>query len=930
MPEWKQIIREKLAGLKLDPRREAEIVEELAQDLEQRHADALLRLLSNGLTESEAIDQAQRHALAELESSELLARELERIERPATPALLRDQVGLDNAIIPGREGRANMFADFWQDIRYGVRMMFKSPGFTAAAVLSLALGIGANTTIFTVVKALFLNPLPVEEASTLVALFTTDEKNKGQGNDLLPISKPNYEDLRDKTGAFAGVAAFTFGGMSISSGTGEPENVPGVLVSGNYFDVLGVKAVAGRTFLSEEDGAPGAHPVVILSHRLWKNRFGSDRGLIGKTIKLNNLEFTVIGVAPENFRGIFTLFGADLWIPQAMYQQVLTGFIRDNWNDRRALVFFSFARLKPGVTLQQARAALNTIGTQLAREYPKDNDQRNFTATPLAQAALNPNQQDAFVAAGAVMMGIVALVLLIACGNVANLLLARSSSREREVAVRVSLGASRWRLVRQLLTESTLLALLAGALGLLLAFWGREALWAMRPPFMQDTVMDLALDVRVLWFTLAVSILTGIVFGLAPALQASRPNLAWALKDRTSVPSRANRWFTLRNALVMGQVALSLVALVGAGLFVRSMQKAQEIDPGFETQRMMLLSFDVAGEGMDEMRGQEFFKQVVAHVRELPMVASASIASVPLMGGFFSRTVFPDGVDTNDRRSGKLTNLNQVDSNFFETTGIPIVRGRAFTEADLADTLMVAVINEEMAKRTWPGEDAVGKRFRVFGETWVIEVVGVARNAKYTTLGEDPTPHFYLPLRQHFSNFATLHVRTKGDPAPAVGTIRQQVQALAPNMPLTGVQTIGAVLGQVLWAPRMAAGLLAVFGTLALVLAAIGIHGVMSYAVSQRTQEIGIRMALGAQPADVLRLVMVQALTIIALGAAIGTLAAYFATKGLAALLFGVGTADPVAFGSTVVLMLAAGALACYLPARRATRVDPLIALRYE
>ena len=923
MPDWKQLIRERLAALDLDPRREAEIVEELAQDLEQRFSEALAR----GAAES----QAAAAALAELKDSDALARDIARVERSLKPALLRDQAGLENAIIPGREGSWNMFGDFWQDLRYGVRMLLKSPGFTLAAVLSLALGIGANTTIFTLVKALFLNPLPVEDASSLVAIFTTDEKNKGQGFDLMPISRPNYKDLRDQTRVFSGVVGFTFTGVSISSGAGEPENVPAVLVSSNYFDVLGVKAAVGRTFLPEEDVAPGASPVVVISHRLWKNRFGADRSLIGKTIKLNNLEFTVIGVAPENFRGIFTLFGSDLWAPQAMYQQVIAaGFIRENWDDRRALIFFSFARLKPGVTLEQAKAAMKTTGAQLAQAFPRDNDQRNFTATPLAQAALNPNQQDMFATAGAVMMGIVALVLLIACGNVANLLLARSSSREREVAVRVSLGASRWRLLRQLLTESTLLALLAGTLGLLLAFWGREALWALRPPFMQQSVLDLTLDARVLWFTLAVSLLTGIIFGLAPALQASRPNLALALKDRTSIPSRANRWFSLRNGLVMGQVALSLVALVGAGLFLRSLQKAQEIDPGFETNRMMLLSFDVSGEGMDEARGQEFFKQAVARVRELPMVSSASIASTPLMGGFFARTVFPEGVDRNDRRAGKLTNLNQVDPNFFEATGIPIAQGRAFTEADRREMPMVAIVNQVMAERVWPGQDAVGKRFRVFGEEWIIEVVGIARNAKYVTLGEEPTPHFYLPMRQHYAPNATLHVRTTGDPALAVGAIRQQVQALAPNMPLVGVQTIGNVLDQVLWAPRMAAGVLGVFGSLALLLAAIGIHGVMSYSVAQRTQEIGIRMALGAETGDVIRLVMTQALGIIAMGAGVGTVAAYFATKGLSALLFGVGTADPITFGGTVVVLLATGAVACYLPARRATRVDPLTALRYE
>ncbi|HJS57449.1 MAG TPA: ABC transporter permease [Vicinamibacteria bacterium] len=921
MREWTLAVRGSLAPLKLDPCREAEIIEELAQDLEQRFADALAR----GATES----QAEAEALAELQSSGRLAREIERSARATRSGQARGRAALDDALVPGREG-GHVFKDAWQDLRYAARLLRKSPGFTLAALLSLGLGIGANTTIFTVMKALFLKPLPVEDVDSLVAMFTTDERNKGQGFDLMPISRPNYQDLRDRTNVFSAVAGFSFTPLSVSSGKGPPEQLQGFVVSGNYFDVLGVKAAHGRTFAPEEDGVPGAHPVAVISHRLWQNRFGGELSLVGGTIKLNNLDFNVIGIAPEGFRGVSTLFGADIWVPQAMYQQVVSGFVRENWDDRRAVIFFSFARLKPGHGVHEARAALNTVGVQLAKAFPSENDQRNFTATPLAEAALNPNQQDAFVAAGTAMMGVVTLVLLIACGNVANLLLARAAGRERELAVRVSLGASRWRLARQLLIESTLLALLAGCFGVLLAHWGRQALWAMRPAFMEQAVLDLSLDLRVLVFTLGVSLLTGMIFGLAPALQASRPSLTLALKDRTSIRSDANRWFSLRNALVLGQVALSLVALVGAGLFLRSLQQALRIDPGFEPRRMLLLSFDVAGEGMDAARGQEFYRQVVERVRELPMVSGASIAATPLMGGFFARTVFPEGVDNKDARSGKLTNLNQVDPGFFEATGIPMLRGRSFTESDREGAPMVAIVNQTMGERVWPGQEAVGKRFRVFGETWIIEVVGLARDAKYGTLGEPPAAHFYLPMRQHFAPSATLHVRTGGDPEPVLGAVRQQVQALAPSMPLVGVQTIGGLLDQVLWAPRMAAGLLGVFGALALLLAALGIHGVVSYSVTQRTPEVGIRMALGARAGDVLRLVMVQALAVIGSGAVVGAFGAYFATRGLASLLFGVGTADPLAFGATVAILLLTGALASYLPARRATRVDPLATLRYE
>ncbi|HET7291944.1 MAG TPA: ABC transporter permease [Vicinamibacteria bacterium] len=913
MPDWAQAVRERVAGLKLDPCREAEIVEELAQDLEQRYAEALAR----GATQAEAAVEA----LAELRDGPALAREIARAAAAPSLAL---------SLVPGGEGRVNVFADSWQDLRYAARVLAKNRGFSAAALLSLALGIGANTTIFTVVKALFLSPLPVHDVGSLVSIFTTDERNKGQGNDLMPISRPNYQDLRDQTDVFSSVAGFTFTPLSITSGAGDPEEIQACVASGNYFEVLGVKAAYGRTFTPEEDGVPGAHQVVVISHGLWQNRFGGDRSLVGNTIRLNGLDFTVVGILPPRFRGVFTLFGTDVWVPQAMYQQVVSGFVRENWDDRRTLTFFSFARLAPGASVEQAKAALGAAGRQLAQAFPRDNDQRSFTALPLAEAALNPNRREAFVAAGAAMMGVVALVLLIACGNVANLLLARAAGRERELAVRVSLGASRYRLARQLLTESALLALLAGGLGLLFAHWSRKALWAVRPAFLEQAALDLSLDPGVLGFTLAISGLTGLGFGLLPALRASRPSLALALKERTSLRSDANRWFSLRNALVAGQVALSLVALVGAGLFLRSLHQALQIDPGFESRNLMLLSFNVAAQGMDAARGQEFYRQAVERVRELPMVRAASLASTPLMGGFLSRTVFPEGVDTSDRRGGRLTNLNQVDPGFFEASGIPVVRGRAFTEADREGGPMVAVVNQTMAQRVWPGTDAVGQRFRVFGESWIIEVVGIAGDAKYESLGEAPASHFYLPLRQHFSPGATLHVRTTSDPTAALGAVRRQVQTLAPGMPLVGVQTIGTLLDQVLWAPRMAATMLGIFGALALALAALGVHGVVSYSVAQRTQEVGIRMALGAKAADVLRLVMLQALAIVGSGALLGSLAAFVAARGLASLLLGISTADPLAFGGMVALLLLAAGFACYLPARRATSVDPLVALRYE
>jgi macrolide transport system ATP-binding/permease protein len=817
---------------------------------------------------------------------------------------------------------------FMQDLRYGARMLAKKPALTAVAVISLALGIGANTTIFTLINAVFLNPLPVAEASRVMTVFGTDEKNRGDQFNFMPVSHPNFEDYRKQNDVFSGLVAFMGVGMSLSTG-GEPEQVNGLMASGDYFDVLGVKAATGRVFGAEEDRTPGAHPVVVLGHGLWQRRFGGDRSIVGKQITLNNQSFTVIGVAPENFRGTFAIGNTDFWVPTAMHDQVLTGIAREWFTSRRAVLFNVVGRLKPGVTKEQAEAAMKAIGARLEREYPNDNEQRSVMLMPLTEAAINPNFRAVFVRAGGLLMTVVALVLLIACANVANLLLARATARKREMAVRAALGAGRARIVRQLLTESVLLALIGGGAGLFVAYWGRDLLWSFRPPFFDENAIDLSFDPRVLGFTLLVSLLTGLLFGLAPALSVSRPDLVTELKDRGSQPQQGRR-FSLRNLLVVAQVALSLVALVGAGLFVKSLRNAQQINPGFETERLAVMTFDVGAQGYSNERGQEFYRQVQERVAGVTGVESAAVATNPPFGGSFLRSVFVEGQEPTPGGRGILTSVNTVGLGYFETMGIPVLKGRDFAATDRENTPRVAVVNEAMARRFWPGVEVVGQRFRFHGDEVATEVVGVVKDSTIFNLGEDPRPQAYLPLLQSYQPQVTLHMRTAGRPESVLGAVRREVQALDRNLPLQNVNTVGEIIAQALWAPRMGAGLLGLFGLLALLLAGVGLYGVISYSVGQRTQEIGVRMALGARGGDILRMVVGQGLVLVVVGVGVGAAAALALTRPVSTLLYSVNAADPLIYAGVAAVLVMTALVACYVPARRAMKVDPLVALRYE
>jgi predicted permease len=821
---------------------------------------------------------------------------------------------------------------FLQDLKYGARLLAKAPGFTVIAALSLALGIGANTTIFTLINAVLLNPLPVADPSQLVSVWTTDERNQGGQLGFLQLSPMNYKDLRDKNEVFTGLAAHQGIPLNIAVNGGEPQQVFGEIATGNYFSLLGAKPVVGRTFTTDDDKNPGETLVAVLGYGEWQKRFGGDPSVVGRMMTVNGQSFAVIGVMPKGFKGTNAIGAPALWVPYMTYPVTTNGFLGELIapNQRRGLVFNVTGRLKPGVSAQQAEANLKTIARQLAQEYPNENGGRGVTIVPLAQATINPGFRNNIVMAGGLLMTIVGLVLLIACANVANLLLARAAVRQKEIAVRLSLGASRGRLIMQLLTEGTLLTLIGGAGGLLLAYWAQGLLWSFRPPFLQADAVDLHPDVRVLLFTIGVSFVTGIVFGLAPAVQASRPDLVVELKEKTGAPAGANRMFSLRNMLVAAQIALSLIALIGAGLFLRSLQNAQRINPGFDAEHLAVLSFDLGAQGYTEERGRQFQQRVLERAVSVPGVQAAAAGStVPLFQGGFARTVFLEGQDASDRRAGKLVQITVGSAHYLETLGIPLMRGRALSDVDQPNTPTSVVINETMAKRFWPDQDALGKRFKFFGQQNFNQVVGIAKDSKYNFIGEEPTPYIYQATTQVYQPQLSLFVKA-ARPEAVLGTVRGEVQQLDRNLPLTGVFTLTEIFDQSLWAPRMGASLLAVFAGLSLVLAVIGIYGVMAYSVSQRRRELGIRMALGASRADVLRLVVLQGLRLTMMGVACGLVASFAASRLIASMLFDVSPTDVVTFVAVPALLALAALGASYLPARRATRIDPMVALRYE
>ncbi len=824
-----------------------------------------------------------------------------------------------------------------KDIRYALRLLRRSPGFTVVALGSLALGIGANTAIFSLVNAVLLRPMPVADPELLVAIYQTDERNPGN----IPVSHLNFKDLRDANTTLVGMSAVSFGQVNLRTGGGESVQAPIQLVSGNYFDVMGVSLEMGRGFRPEEDEADGAHPVAVISWPFWQQQLGADPDVLGTTITLNRAPFTVVGVAPRRFTGTFPVGGPSLWVPLAMHAVVQPEM---TWYEqRRGLFLFPIARLNPGVTVEQAQGNLAAVMARLAEEYPVDNQGRSVAVLPLLEARVNPDGQGLIQATSRLMLAVVGIVLVIACANLANLLLARGSRRRRELAVRLAIGADRRRVVRQLLTESVLLAITGGALGLLLATWMLRLLAAstdVLPIPIDESVI--ALDGRVLFFTLAVSALTGLLFGLFPALEASRTDVAGAIKQE-SLPGEGRGW--LRKGLVASQVSLSVVSLVAAGLFLRSMGQTMRIDPGFDPDNVITLSVNLGREGYDDVRGTLFYQQLVERAMSLPGVESAAVAeNVPLGGLQIQRSVYLNGTGAADQ-DRRLAGVNYVSPGYFETTRIPLLRGRVFTAQDTATSPSVAIINETMARQFWPEGDpladrlTIGRAMREFETESERQIIGIVADTRDSGLNADPRPRMFIPQAQLPDAANALNarlmpmawfVRTRAPATPALAQSIEDALVEATGLPVTNRRAMDDVVSASTSRERFNMWLMSIFGASALLLAAIGIYGLMAYSVSQRTREIGIRLALGARASEVRRLVVVQGMRLAAAGIGLGLAASFGLARFLTSFLYGVTERDALVFSVVPLVLTLVAFAAVWVPARRASAVDPLRALRNE
>jgi predicted permease len=807
------------------------------------------------------------------------------------------------------------------DVRYAVRSLLKNPGLTAAAVLSLGLGIGANTTIFTWVQAVLFRPIPVADDPGTIRIAAMQNR-EGQSRSW---SYPNYRDFRDRT-TLVDVVAQDDQTFNIAS-DGTAERTWGALVSGNYFQVMGLRPAAGRLFTPQDDAAPGGNPVAVISHAYWQRRFNGDPAVVGKAIVVNNVATTIVGVAPEGFIGSFLGVASSAWMPMAMMRELGAG---DRFEQRGNSWMQSLVRLKPGVSEEQAQAEATSIMAQLEQEHPQFNEGRRLRIVQTWEAPFGAATVLAPVLG--VLSILVALVLVIACANVANLLLSRAVSRRREVAVRLSLGASRFRLIRQLLTESLLLAGIAGVAGVVMAYWTMDVIMAFVPPVDMPIDLGLRMDGMTLAFAVGVSAMTGVVFGLAPALQASSPRTVHALKEEGRGASVGRATGRLRNALVVSQVAVCLVLLVGAVLFLRSFIAAQTLSPGFEPDHLVTASMDLVPSGYTGERHRDFQRRALEAVRALPGVRSAAFGSrIPLgFGGNNSTSVEIDGYVPRENEE-VVINYSTVGAGYFETMAIPVRQGREYRETDTAESPRVLVINEAMARRYWPQGNALGARVRMGPNAW--EVVGITADAKYNSINERPLPQLFIPMARSEVSTLRLFVRTTGDPGPMVAEVRSAIRALDPTLPIYDARTINEHMQVAVFAQRMAADLLGAMGVLALLLAAIGLYGVMAYAVSQRTQELGIRLALGASPRSLLSMIVWQGMRLTLVGLAIGlalALGAFGSIGAVRTLLPGISPTDPVTFVMVPLALALVAFLATWIPGRRAGRVDPIVALRVD
>jgi len=797
----------------------------------------------------------------------------------------------------------------FQDLRYAGRMLVKTPGFTAIAILTLALGIGANSAIFSVVNAVLLRPLMYRDSEKLIRLYEGLPQG-GTGS----VSVPNLKDWREQNTAFSEIAAYQFGNFNLSI-QDQPERIVGANVSSEFFDVLGTRAQLGRAFQKGED-QPGSNRVVVLSDALWRRNFGADANLVGKDISIGGENFSVIGVMPPQFK----FFASQMWVPLVFTEKQLAS--------RGSHAFNVLGRLKPERTLDQAKEEMATIARHLEQQYPDQQKNRTIKLVPLQEDNVRLIRPALFL-----LLAAVGLVLLIACTNVANLLLARAASRRSEIAIRAALGAKRGRLVRQFLTESVLLSLLGGLCGLLLAKWGTDVLVSMATGYL-PVMTEISLDWRVMSFTLTLSLLTGMIFGMAPAMHVSKTDLQDAIKDGGS-RGGSSRGSWLRGFLVVAEVAAALILLVGAGLLLKSFLHLLQVNPGFRTENVLTMRISLPDgkyKSADAMAG--FYRQLLERVAPLPGIeASGVINLLPVLQAGYNGEFQIVGQDPDPSGKPPLVEIRTVSPDYFRALGVPLVSGRTFNARDQQGSEPVAIVNETFARRLIPNQDPLGKYIKDDQEPG-IKIVGVVGDVKQFGLIAPTIPELYTPYTQPpgpgTTQTMTLVVRTSGDPEALGPVLRKEVLSVDPAQPVYEVQTMQTVIGKAVSYQRLNMQLLGIFATLAMILAVIGIYSVMSYQVSQHTHEIGIRMALGAQPWHVLRLILREGLTLTLIGVVLGVAGAFALTRLLASLLFGVRASDPLTYVMVSLLLIFVALLACILPARRATKVDPLIALRYQ
>ena len=813
----------------------------------------------------------------------------------------------------------------WQDVRHGAGMLRKNPGFTATIALTLGLGIGANAAVFSIINVLLLRPLPVANPHNLYVLAITHQDNEQPHS----VSWADYVDYRDRANVFSDLAAYAidFAGLSADN---RADRIAVSYVTGNFFSMLGIQPAFGRLILPTEGRVFGADPVVVLGHGYWKKRFGGDPSVVGRTVLVNGRPFTVVGVVPEHFHGVYALVEFDAYLPHGML------FPERSWREqierRDNHEMRVMGRLREGVTQRQAQAAVDVLARQLETQYPDTNKtvRARIIREPLARPEPNSSDNNPYVAG--IFLMLVGLVLLVACVNVVNLLMVRATVRQRELAVRAALGAGRRRLVRQLLTESLLLAAAGAAAGAAIGGLVSRMLTRLTIPVDIPIRFDLPFDWRVFGYIAVVALGTGVAVGLLPALRASRADVNEVLREGGRGMAGSGTRQLARSALVVGQVAVSLVLLVAAALFVRSVQRAQSVDLGFDPAHVLNLSMDVSQQGTEEAQGRAFYDEVERRVRAMPGVESVSYAySVPF--GYYnaSEYVEAEGQAIPKETRRPFAAFNAVGPDYFQALRIPIVKGRGFTREDDERGRRVAVVNEFMAARYWPAQDPIGKRFRMSGaDTAWLEVVGVSKDGKYNYIFQDPGMYFFMPIAQHYRALRALHVRTTGDPELLAPVIQKEIRSLNPALPVYDVRSMTRLLDgpNGFFLLQMGALFGGGLGLLGLALALVGIYGVVSYAATQRTQEIGVRMALGAQPRDILRLVVGQGLLLVAAGIVVGLLGAFGVSRLLTTLLFGISSTDTVTFITVPLALGTMALLASYVPAFRATRIDPVKALR--